>query len=59
MATLVWSVLPVVVALLVGAAIAIHDHRPRIRGSFEEIEQFRHFREALKRRNAEPTAFHG
>jgi hypothetical protein len=55
MSIVAWWVIPVVVALLAGAATVLRDHRPHIRGSFEEIERFRHFREALKRQNAEPT----
>jgi hypothetical protein len=50
-----WWAIPIIVALLAGAALVMRDHRPHLRGSFEEIEQFRHFREALKRQNAEPS----
>jgi hypothetical protein len=55
MAVVAWWAIPVAVALLAGAAMMARDHRPRVRGSFEEIEHFRHFRDALKRQNAEPS----
>jgi hypothetical protein len=55
MSIVAWWVIPVVVALLTGAATVLRDHRPHVRGSFEEIEDFRLFREALKRQNAEPS----
>jgi hypothetical protein len=55
MSVVAWWVIPVAVALLVGAAMVTRDRRPHVRGSFEEIEDFRHFREALRRQNTEPS----
>jgi hypothetical protein len=55
MSIVAWWAIPVAVALLVGAATMVRDHRPHVRGSFEEIEHFRHFRDALKRQNAKPS----
>lgn len=55
MSVVAWWAIPVAVALLAGAAMMMRDHRPHVRGSFEEIEHFRHFRDALKRQNAEQS----
>jgi hypothetical protein len=56
MSIVAWWVIPVAVALIAGAVVVLHDHhRPHVRGSFEEVEDFRHFREALRRQNAEPS----
>jgi len=53
MAVLAWWVVPVTVALIVGAIIHLWGRRPRFRRSFEEVEYFRRFLNALKRHYAE------
>jgi hypothetical protein len=49
MSVLAWWVVPVTVALLVGAIIRMWGRRPRFRRSFEEVEGFQSFLLALKR----------
>ncbi len=48
MAVLAWWVVPVAVALLCGAIATLWGRRPRIRGSFEEVEYFKKFLGALE-----------
>jgi hypothetical protein len=55
MSVLAWWVVPVAVALLVGAAVNLWGRRPRIRGSFEEVEYFRRFLGALEHQQDEST----
>jgi hypothetical protein len=50
MAVLAWWVIPVTVALIVGAIIRLWGRRPRFGRSFEEVEHFHRFLSALKRR---------
>ena len=47
MSILAWWAIPVAVALLTGALMTLRGRRPRVRGSFEEIEHFQRFRDAL------------
>jgi hypothetical protein len=50
MAVLAWWVVPVAVALLAGVIVHLWGRRPRFRhSSFEEVEYFRRFLNALKR----------
>jgi hypothetical protein len=53
MSVLAWWVVPVAVALLAGALVSLWGRRPRIRGSFEEVEYFRRFLGALERQQGE------
>lgn len=53
MSVLAWWVVPVTVALIVGAIIRMWGRRPRFRSSFEEVEYFRRFLDALKRDSGE------
>jgi hypothetical protein len=53
MSVLAWWVVPVAVALLTGAVVTRWGRRPRIRGSFEEVEYFRRFLNALERQEGE------
>jgi hypothetical protein len=53
MSVLAWWVIPVTVALLVGAIVRMWGRRPRFRRSFEEVECFRSFLDALGRHSAE------
>ncbi|MFB9832143.1 hypothetical protein [Actinoallomurus acaciae] len=53
MSVLAWWVVPVTVALIVGALIRMWGRRPRFRRSFEEVEYFRRFLDALKRNSAD------
>ncbi|MCW2948756.1 MAG: hypothetical protein JWR24_5473 [Actinoallomurus sp.] len=53
MSVLAWWVVPVAVALLAGAVVTLWGRRPRIRGSFEEVEYFQRFLEALEREDGE------
>jgi hypothetical protein len=53
MSVLAWWVVPVTVALLVGAIIQAWGRRPRFRRSFEEVECFRRFLNTLKRHTIE------
>jgi hypothetical protein len=52
MAVLAWWVVPVTVALVAGMIIHLWGRRPRFRRSFEEVEHFRRFLNALKRPSA-------
>jgi hypothetical protein len=49
MSVLAWWVIPVTVALLVGGLVRVWGRRPRFRRSFEEVEAFHGFLNALKR----------
>jgi hypothetical protein len=49
LSVLAWWVIPVTVALLVGGIIRVWGRRPRFRRSFEEVEVFHTFLNALKR----------
>jgi ABC-type Fe3+ transport system permease subunit len=49
MSVLAWWVIPVTVALLVGAIVRTWGRRPRFRRSFEEVEYFKSFLNALAR----------
>ncbi|GAA0362192.1 hypothetical protein NE235_22325 [Actinoallomurus spadix] len=49
MSILAWWAIPVAVALLTGALMTLRGRRPRVRGSFEEVEHFQRFRAALER----------
>ena len=53
MSVLAWWVVPVTVALLVGGIIRVWGRRPRFRRSFEEVEAFHSFLNALKRGSVE------
>jgi hypothetical protein len=53
MSVLAWWVIPVAVALLVGAIVRLWGRRPRFRRSFEEVEYFHDFLNALKRHTGE------
>jgi hypothetical protein len=53
MSVLAWWVIPVTIALLVGAIVRMWGRRPRFRRSFEEVEYFRSFLDALGRHSAE------
>ncbi|GAB2840233.1 hypothetical protein GCM10027176_50220 [Actinoallomurus bryophytorum] len=53
MSVLAWWVIPVTVALLVGAVIRTWGRRPRFRRSFEEVEYFKSFLNALERHSVE------
>jgi hypothetical protein len=53
MAVLAWWVVPVTLALIVGAIIHAWGRRPRRRRGFEEVEYFRRFLNTLKRNSAE------
>lgn len=53
MAVVAWWVVPVMVALIVGVIVHLWGRRPRFRHSFEEVEYFRRFLNALKRRTTE------
>jgi hypothetical protein len=53
MAVLAWWVVPVTVALLAGAIVRLWGRRPRFRRSFEEVEHFRRFLNALERHTAD------
>jgi hypothetical protein len=53
MSVLAWWVVPVTVALLVGAIVRVWGRRPRFRRSFEEVEYFQNFLNALKRHSTE------
>jgi hypothetical protein len=52
MAVLAWWIVPVAVALLAGAVVTLWGRRPRIRGSFEDVEYFQRFLNALERQEA-------
>ncbi len=49
MSILAWWAIPVAVALLTGALMTLRGRRPRMRRSFEEIEHFQRFRDAMER----------
>lgn len=53
MTVLAWWVVPVTVALFAGAIVHLWGRRPRFWRSFEEVECFRRFLNALKRPSAE------
>jgi hypothetical protein len=53
MSVLAWWVVPVTVALIVGAIVRMWGRRPRFGRSFEEVEHFRRFLNALKRHGRE------
>jgi hypothetical protein len=53
MSVLAWWIVPVTIALLVGAIIRMWGRRPRFRRSFEEVESFRHFLLVLKRQSVD------
>ncbi|GLY73102.1 hypothetical protein [Actinoallomurus iriomotensis] len=53
MSVLAWWVVPVTVALVVGAIIRMWGRRPRFRRSFEEVEYFKRFLDALKRNSTD------
>jgi hypothetical protein len=53
MSVLAWWVIPVTVALLVGGLVRVWGRRPRFRRSFEEVEAFHSFLNALKRSRGE------
>jgi hypothetical protein len=55
MSILAWWVVPVAVALLTGAVVTLWGRRPRIRRSFEEVEYFRSFLDALGAQEEEET----
>jgi hypothetical protein len=63
MSVLAWWVVPVAVALLIGGIARVWGRRPRFRRSFEEVEAFHGFLDALDahrgdtpRRDDRPTA---
>ena len=49
MSILAWWAIPVAVALLTGALMTLRGRRPHARRSFEEVEHFRRFRDAMER----------
>lgn len=53
MAVLAWWVIPVAFALLLVAIIRFWRRRPRFRRSFEDVEYFHGFLNALKRHSRE------
>lgn len=53
MAVVAWWVVPVTIALFVGAMIHLWGRKPRFQRSFEEVEYFHRFLRTLKRHNAE------
>ena len=53
MSVLAWWVVPVTVALIVGAIVHLWGRKPHFRRSFEEVEYFHRFLIALKRHSAE------
>jgi hypothetical protein len=53
MSVLAWWVIPVTIALLVGAIVRVWGRRPRFRRSFEEVEYFQSFLDALERQSTE------
>ena len=53
MAVVAWWVVPVTVALVAGMVVQLWGRRPRLRHSFEEVEYFRRFLNALKRHTME------
>lgn len=53
MSILAWWVVPVAVALLAGAVVTLWGRRPRMRRSFEEVEYFRAFLDALEAQEEE------
>ena len=55
MSVLAWWVVPVTVALFAGAIVHLWGRRPRFRRSFEEVEYFRRFLNALQRHTGERT----
>ena len=59
MAVLAWWVVPVTAALLVGAIIHLWGRRPRFQRSFEEVEHFRRFLNALKRHTVDRARRNG
>jgi hypothetical protein len=63
MSVLAWWVIPVTVALIVGAIVRMWGRRPRFGRSFEEVEYFHRFLTALDgrgrprpRQGGRPTA---
>jgi hypothetical protein len=59
MSVLAWWVVPVTVALIVGAIVHMWGRRPRFRRSFEEVEYFHRFLITLKRHSADRTRRRG
>jgi hypothetical protein len=55
MAVLAWWILPVAIALAVGAVVSMWGKRPHIRGAFEEVEAFHRFLNTLKRQTMDST----
>jgi hypothetical protein len=53
MGVLAWWILPVAIALAVGAVVSMWGKRPHIRGSFEEVEAFHRFLNTLKHQSVE------
>lgn len=53
MSILAWWIVPVVVALLAGAVMALRGRGPRFGSAFEEIEHFHTFLDALARQQDE------
>jgi hypothetical protein len=53
LSVLAWWVIPVTVALLAGGIVRVWGRRPRFRRSFEEVEVFHTFLNALKRGSVE------
>ena len=53
MSILAWWAIPVAVALLTGAVLTLRGRRPPVRRSFEEIEHFQRFRDAMERPRSE------
>jgi hypothetical protein len=55
MAVLAWWIVPVAIALFVGAIVSMWGKRPRIRGAFEDVEHFHRFLITLKHHSTEST----
>ena len=53
MSVLAWWVVPVAVALFIVGMIRLWRRRPRFRRSFEEVEMFHGFLDALEAQGAE------
>jgi hypothetical protein len=49
MSILAWWAIPVAVALLTGALMTLRGRRLPVRKSFEEVEHFQRFRDAMAR----------
>jgi hypothetical protein len=49
MSILAWWAIPVAMALLTGALMTLRGRRPSVRKSFEEVEHFQRFRDAMER----------